>query len=74
MQEMNKTLLILVMSTMFVGCEAVRQIQTGCFGYWEGSASHSRGTRLDNQNYSKPYRQCVDKKPPHKNTEKRPYG
>ena len=73
---MHKALLILVMmiSTMFVGCEAVRQIQTGCFGYWEGTSGHQRGTRLSNRNNTNPYRQCVDENPPYQNTEKKPYG
>ena len=61
-----------MMTAMFVGCEAVRQ--AGCYGFWEGIDGHKRGTRIDNQNNSRPYRQCVDKNPPHKNTEKRPYG
>ena len=74
--NMHKAVLILVMmiSTILVGCETVRQIQTGCFGYWEGSGGHKRGTRLDNQNNAKPYRQCVDENPPHQNTEQKPYG
>ena len=73
---MYKAVLILVimLSTMFVGCETVRQIRTGCYGYWEGTGGHQRGTRLDNQNNAHPYRQCVDKNPPHSDTEKRPYG
>jgi len=73
---MHKAVLILVMmvSTILVGCEAVKQIRTGCYGYWEGSGGHQRGTRLDNQNNTKPYRQCVDKNPPHGNTEQKPYG
>ena len=61
-----------MMSTIFVGCEAVRQ--AGCYGYWEGTGGYQRGTIPSNQNNIKPYRQCVDKNPPHGNTEKRPYG
>ena len=74
--NMHKAVLILVMmvSTILVGCEAVKQIRTGCYGYWEGSGGYQRGTRLDNQNNSKPYRQCVDENPPHGNTEQKPYG
>ena len=71
--NMHKAVLILVMmSTIFVGCEAVRQ--AGCYGYWEGTGGHQRGTRLSNQNNIKPYRQCVDENPPHGNTEQKPYG
>ena len=70
---MGKLLFVLIMaSTMFVGCETVHQIK-GCFGYWENS-NLKRGTRLDNQNNSKPYRQCVEEIPPYRNLEKRPYG
>ena len=74
--NMHKAVLILVMmiSTILVGCEAVKQIRTGCYGYWEGSGGYQRGTRLDNQNNTKPYRQCVDENPPHGNTEQKPYG
>lgn len=72
---MHKAVLILVMmmSTIFVGCEAVRQIQTGCYGYWEDS-SMKRGTRGTRKDFSKPYRQCVEKSAPHRNTEQKPYG
>jgi hypothetical protein len=68
---MYKVVLILVvmMSTIFVGCESIRQAK-GCFGYWEDSGM-KRGTRKD---YPKPYRQCVDENSPHSNLEKRPYG
>jgi len=72
---MHKVVLILVviMSTMFIGCEAVRQIRTGCYGYWEDSGI-KRGTRGSRKTFVTPYRQCVDENPPHRNTEKRPYG
>ena len=63
-----------MMTLMFVGCETISQIQTGCYGYWEGTGGHKRGTRLDNQNNANPYRQCVEKSAPYRNTEKRPYG
>ena len=73
---MKKLLLIFIMMATWtvVGCETVRQIKTGCFGYWMGTEGHKRGTRIDNQNNANPYRQCVDKNAPHRNTEKRPYG
>jgi len=71
---MHKAVLIFVMlSLMFVGCEAVRQIQTGCYGYWEDSGM-KRGTRGTRKDFSKPYRQCVEKSAPHRNTEQKPYG
>ena len=71
---MHKAVLIFVMlSLMFVGCEAVRQIQTGCYGYWE-DIGMKRGTRGTRKDFSKPYRQCVEKSAPHRNTEQKPYG
>jgi hypothetical protein len=72
---MHKAVLILVImiSTILVGCEAVRQIQTGCYGYWEDSGM-KRGTRGTRKDFSKPYRQCVEKSAPHRNTEQKPYG
>jgi hypothetical protein len=72
---MHKAVLILVImiSTILVGCEAVRQIQTGCYGYWEDSGM-KRGTRGTRKDFSKPYRQCVDTNPPHGNIETKPYG
>jgi|TARA_R110002096_G_scaffold118384_1_gene256304 hypothetical protein len=71
---MYKVVLILVvmMSTIFVGCESIRQAK-GCFGYWEDSGM-KRGTRGTRKDYPKPYRQCVDENSPHSNLEKRPYG
>ena len=73
---MHKAVLIFVMmmTWMFVGCETVRQVKEGCFGYWMGTEGYKRGTRLDNQNNANPYRQCVDENAPHANLEKRPYG
>jgi hypothetical protein len=72
-KKMQKVLVCIIMVTwMVVGCEAVRQ--AGCYGYWVGADGHQRGTRWSNQNNTRPYRQCVEKEVPHKNTEKRPYG
>ena len=72
---MKKLLLIFIMMAtwMVVGCEAVRQ--AGCYGYWvESGDGHQRGTRWSNRDNVRPYRQCVEKETPHRNTEKRPYG
>ena len=72
-KQMNKIVLIFAMFVlMFSGCESIRQAK-GCFGYWEDSGM-KRGTRGTRKDYPKPYRQCVDEKSPHQNTEKRPYG
>ena len=49
--------------------------RSGCYGYWESNRwGLKRGTLLKNQNYSKPYRQCVDEDNIELNKEKRPYG
>ena len=72
---MKKLLLIFVMMAtwMVVGCETVRK--TGCYGFWiEQNDGHKRGTRWSNRNNIRPYRQCVDENPPHKDLEWRPYG
>ena len=72
---MQRVLVAIIMLTwMVVGCETVRQVKAGCFGYWVGGDGHQRGTRWSNRNNTRPYRQCVEKEVPHKNTEKRPYG
>ena len=45
---MKKLLLIFVMIAiwMFAGCETVRQIKAGCYGYWvQSGAGHKRGNR-----------------------------
>ena len=74
---MKQLLLIFVMvaTSIIVGCETVRQVKAGCWGHWvESNDGHKRGTRWSNRNNVRPYRQCVDKNPPHIDTEKRPYG
>jgi uncharacterized protein YxeA len=74
---MKKLLLIFVMIAiwMFAGCETVRQIKAGCYGYWVQSGDgHKRGTRWSNKSSSRPYRQCVENNAPYKNTETRPHG
>ena len=73
---MKKQLLLIfiMMATwMVVSCTPTG---TGCYGYWEKKRNGlQRGTRAGwNTNYKHPYRQCVDKEPPMKNREKRPYG
>ena len=57
---------------MVTGCST---ITGGCFGHWVENGGLKRGTiSWKNADYSKPYRQCVEKEAPHKNTEKIPYG
>jgi hypothetical protein len=67
-----RIVLISLMMLFLSGCTP-RMDSNGCWGYTYDPGL-KRGTRLENQNYVSPYRQCVEKEAPHKNTEKRPYG
>ncbi len=73
---MQKLLLsFIIMATwMVVSCTTTSQ--EGCYGFWEHNRwGMKRGTIVGkNADYKRPYRQCVEKEEPHKNTEKRPYG
>jgi len=76
---MKMLLLIFIMMAtwMVVSCETIRQ--AGCYGHWvksnDGARSgHKRGTIWSNRHNVTPYRQCVEKETPHKDTERRPYG
>ena len=73
---MKKLLLIFIMiaTWMVVGCETVRQVKAGCWGYWMYNDGHKRGTRWSNRDNTRPYRQCVDEHFPHQDTERRPFG
>ena len=70
---MKKLLLIFIMMAtwMVVGCST---ITGGCFGHWVDDGLKRGTISWKNADYSKPYRQCVEKEAPHKNIEKRPYG
>ena len=69
---MVKTVLIIMATWIVIGCTP-RLDSNGCYGYWYDPGL-KRGTRLANQNYVSPYRQCVEKQSPHKNIERRPNG
>ena len=69
---MVKTVLIIMATWIVIGCTP-RLDSNGCYGYWYDPGL-KRGTLLKNQNYGSPYRQCVEKQSPHKNTERKPYG
>ena len=69
---MLKTVLIIMATWIVIGCTP-RLDSNGCYGYWYDPGL-KRGTRLANQNYVSPYRQCVEKQSPHKNIERRPNG
>ncbi len=70
---MHKLLLIFIMMAtwMVTGCSS---ITGGCFGHWVDDGLKRGTISWKNADYSKPYRQCVEKEAPHKNTEKIPYG
>ena len=74
MQKTRVFALIGVFFLTFVGSCASESFTKGCWGYWEKEKGLKRGTRLFNQNYTKPYRQCVDEDPPHIDLERRPFG
>ena len=68
-------LIIIIMATwMVVGCETVRQVKAGCWGYWMYNDGHKRGTRWSNRDNVIPYRQCVEKEAPYNDLDRRPYG
>ena len=65
----------MIATGMVAGCETVRQVKSGCYGFWvENSEGHKRGTRWSNRENLRPYRQCVDQESPHLDKERRPYG
>ncbi len=72
---MNKLLLLVIMMAtwMVVSCTP-RLDSNGCYGYWYDPGLKRGTISWKNADYSKPYRQCVEKEAPHKNTEKIPYG
>ena len=72
MSKKLSIIFIMMATWMLFGCTP-RMDSNGCFGYWYDPGL-KRGTRLENQNYVSPYRQCVEKQSPHKNTERKPYG
>jgi hypothetical protein len=72
---MKKLLIFTVMiaTWMVVSCTTT---QEGCYGFWEDNLRglKSATNTKKNADYKRPYRQCVEKEAPHKNTEKKPYG
>ena len=77
-EQMQKKLLFsfFIMATwMVVSCTTTSQ-GNGCYGFWEDNRmGMKRGTIVGkNTDYKKPYRQCVDKKDPIYDKERRPWG
>ena len=75
---MQKLLLsfIIMPTWMVVSCTTTSQNGNGCYGFWEKNRyGMQRGTIVGkNTDYKKPYRQCVDKKDPIYDKERRPWG
>jgi hypothetical protein len=76
---MKKLLFVVIMIATWmvvIGCETTTGSGSGCYGFWEDNLRGlKRGTiSWKNANYKRPYRQCVEKEAPHKNTERKPYG
>ena len=73
---MQKLLLIFIMMAtwMVVSCgTTTSQVKEGgCYGFWvKNYWGLLRGTIVGkNTDYKKPYRQCVEKEAPHRNTHK----
>jgi len=59
---------------MVVSCTTTSQ--KGCYGFWKDNRwGMKRGSIVGkNADYKRPYRQCVEEEPPHKDLERRPYG
>ncbi len=73
MQKRLLLIFIMMATWMVVSCTTT---QEGCYGFWEDNLRGlKRGTiSWKNADYKRPYRQCVEKEAPHKNTERKPYG
>ncbi len=63
---MQRALVCILLIWIVFGCTP-RLDSNGCYGYMYDTGL-KRGTLLKNQNYVTPYRQCVEKDPPHRNT------
>lgn len=57
----------LILSLFLFGCASSNSnTKSGCFGYWEEEKPW-QGTSWQNKAYQRPYRQCVQQKPPYRN-------
>jgi len=67
---MQRVLVAIIMVTWIVSGCTPRLDKNGCFGY-NYDTGLKRGTLSGwNSNYVTPYRQCVEKEPPHRNLSK----
>ena len=73
---MKKLLLIFVMMATWMVVSCTTTSQKGCYGFWKDNRwGMKRGSIVGkNADYKRPYRQCVEEEPPHKDLERRPYG
>ena len=73
---MQRLLLIFIMMATWMVVSCTTTSQEGCYGFWEHNRwGMKRGTIVGkNTDYKRPYRQCVEEEPPHKDLERRPYG
>ena len=71
----KKLLLTFVMMAIWIvaSCTTTQLNGIDCWGFWKDGGP-KRGTLEKNKFNKHPYRQCVDKNPPHKDLERRPYG
>jgi hypothetical protein len=66
---MQRALVCIMLIWFVIGC-TYKVDEHGCFGYTYDPGL-KRGTVLKNRNYISPYRQCVEKESPHRNTERK---
>jgi len=70
------SLLVFVMMATWMVTSCSTTTSKGRYGFWNDNRwGMKRGTIVGkNTDYKRPYRQCVEEEPPHKDLERRPYG
>ena len=71
MKKLSLLVFVMMVTWMVASCSTTTTSK-GCFGFWEKNYwGLLRGTIVGkNTDYKKPYRQCVEKEAPHRNTHK----
>ena len=61
--------ILIILCLFLFACSGTNNVSTNrtCVGYWEDKKPW-RGTNWQNKAYQRPYRQCVDKSSPFRNT------
>ena len=72
MKKLSLLIFVMMATWMVVGC-ATQVNGIDCWGFWKDGGP-KRGTLEKNKFNKHPYRQCVDKNPPHIDLERRSYG